>query len=171
MGTLKNHRIISTARSQRRSLRKCWLTFFNKQRPLKYNEEMRVVYRYTPLLNAAALSNSDGANWPSLPAYAIQTGAGWGPLAPLVTSLRGGHPGQGDSPGGAGGDTQRGRETAAAQLFPASPFIGGERRERCFFFCSIVVTMTLRTSSRENSSWNIWGTKLKRLRFPVRGPL
>lgn len=64
---------------------------------------MRAVYQHTLWLNAAVLSN--GASVPSIPAAAVQTR---GPLAPLVTCLRGAWmlaatPGRGDSPGDGGG--------------------------------------------------------------------
>lgn len=48
----------------------------------------------------------------------------------------------------------------------ALPSLGSGERDA---FCSVAVTMTLRTSSRENSSRNICGTKLEQLRVAVWG--
>ena len=62
--------------------------FFNKQRPLKYNEETRVVHQYILLLNTAVLSNSAWCKFTSIPAYAVKTRTGCRPLMLLVASLR-----------------------------------------------------------------------------------
>lgn len=121
-----------------------------------------------PLYWAAAL----GANWPSIPACAVKTTAGRRPLALLAASLRAPRmrafaprAGRGSAPRGVGrGGRWRWLSCSQRAVISAG-------RGESDALCSIVVTMTLRTSSRENSSWNICGTKLKRLRFSVRGSL